>query len=368
MIIDKLEIFPLSIPLKADLQIASGSMKAGRHVLVRIVTNEGVYGWGEASPISATDGETQASISACLSGPIQAVLKGANPLDLGSLVDRISHSVPMNYCAKVAAEMALHDLSGKILGIPVYQLLGGRRHDEISIKEADLWIDTPGNMAAAAERLAAEGIMNFEVKIGTDPAVDVERIRAVRNALGHSAKLRVDCNEGYAADMALKALRKMEEFDLAYIEQPVVRWNLAAMASITRALDTPICADQSAYTPHDAFRIIVSAAANLICIKVPRTGLLGSRAIAETCQAAGLRCTLGSMLPLGVGTAALHHFAIHAPNIDLQACGLYGSPLDYYVDDVVAKPSVDSDGVIRLEAVAGLGIDVDASKLSRYQS
>lgn len=366
MKITRIEAVPVRIPFRRTYEIASGSIPAGQNVIIRIFTDQGPTGLGEASPIASTDADTQRSIVEAVTNRIAARLIGKDPLELPRLLAAVQGSMPGNHCAKAGVDIGLHDLAGRILGVPVYQLLGGRFHSQIDMQEADIWIDTPANMASAAADAFARGVRAFEIKIGTSPSLDVERVRAVREAVGSGAKLRVDCNEGYAAGTALKALRKMEAFDLEYMEQPLPRWDFEGMAQLAACLDTPICADQAAYTPHDVFRLLAMAAADLVCIKIPKSGLQGAQAIHAICEAAGVKCTLGSMLPLGIGAAAIHHFGVHARNVDLQMSGIYGNALDYFLDDIVTASTIDADGVVRLADAPGLGVTLDEEKLGRY--
>jgi L-alanine-DL-glutamate epimerase-like enolase superfamily enzyme len=366
MKITGIETIAVRIPLRRTYEIASGSIPAGRNVIIRIATDQGVEGLGEASPIASTDADTQRSIVDVIANQIAPRLIGQDPRDLPRLLAAVHAAIPGNYCAKAGIDIGLHDLAGKLLGVPVYQVLGGRFHRQIDMLEADIWIDTPEKMAQTARAAFDKGVRAFEIKIGTSPTLDVERVRAVRAAVGEQAKLRVDCNEGYAAGTAFKALRQMEAFDLEYIEQPLPRWDFEGMARLAAALDTPICADQGAYTPHDVFRLLSMAAADLICIKIPKSGLSGALAIHAICEAAGVKCTLGSMLPLGIGAAAIHHFGIHARNVDMHSSGIYGNPLEYFMDDVVTACTMDADGVLRLSDSPGLGVALDEAKLKQY--
>ena len=356
MKIRRIETIPVAVPLLRPMKIASGKVPAGNHVVIRVHTDEGLVGIGEASPVASTDADTQRSIVSVIADRIAPRLVGRDPRELTLLADEMDRAVPGHHCAKAGVDIALHDLVGKALGVPVVQLLGGRCRDDVDTQEADIWIDTPDAMARAAADAAARGVQAFEVKIGTDRVVDVDRVRAVREAIGPRARLRVDCNEGYDAGTALKPLRAMERFDLDYIEQPLPRWDFQGMARLASALDTPICADQGAYTPHDVFNLLAIGGADLICIKVAKSGLTRAAQIHATCRSAGVRCTLGSMLPLGVGGAAIRQFALAAPGVHVQMCGVYGSALDYFADDIaIAEPGVP-----------GLGVRLDEDKLRRY--
>jgi len=366
MKIVQVQAIAVAVPLRGTFQIASGAIPSGRNVIIRCRTDTGVEGLGEASPVAATDADTQRSIVDIVTREFEPRLLGKDPLDLPTLLATVQTAVPGNQCAKAGMDIALHDLAGKVLGLPVYQMLGGLFRREIALPEADIWLDTPENMAACARTAYEAGVRNFEIKIGVSPAMDYERVQAVRRAVGPQARIRADCNEGYDAANALRSLRKLEAFDLEYIEQPLPRWDCEGMARLAAALDTPICADQAAYTTHDVFRLLSMAAADLICIKIPKSGLAGAQTIHATCEAAGVRCTLGSMLPLGIGAAAIHHFALHARNVDIECSGVYGSPLDYYQDDLVHGSMVGKDGVIRACDAPGLGVRLDEAKLERY--
>ena len=366
MKITRIEAVPVSIPLRRTFNIASGEIPAGRNVIILVHTDGGIKGLGEASPIASTDADTQRSIVDVITHQIAPRLVGRNPLELPRLLSALHGAVLGNSCAKAGVDIALHDLLGKLLEVPVYQLLGGRFRDVIDVQESDIWIDTPDLMAQAASEAFARGVRAFEVKIGTDPLMDIDRVRAVRQAVGSEGRIRIDCNEGYSAGIATRALRKMEVFDLEYIEQPLPRWDFEGMARLARSLDTPLCADQAAYTTNDVFRLLSMAACSLVCIKVPKSGLHGAAAIQAVCEAAGVKCTLGSMLPLGIGAAAIHHFGIHARNIDMHSSGIYGSALEYYVDDIVIQSTIDSDGAVRLSGTPGLGVTLDEGKLARY--
>ena len=355
MKITRVETIPVAVPLLRPMNIASGAVAAGNHVLIRVHTDQGVTGIGEASPVASTDADTQRSIVAVIADRIAPRLVGQDPRRLAWLVDEMDRAVPGNHCAKAGVDLALHDLTGRLLEVPVVQLLGGRCRERIDTLEADLWIDAPEAMARAAAEAASRGVTAFEIKIGTDPALDVERVRAVREAVGSGARLRVDCNEGYDAGTALKPLRAMEAFGLDYIEQPLPRWDFRGMARLAQALDTPICADQSAYTPHDVFNLLAMGAADLVCIKVAKSGLARAAQIHAACRCAGVRCTLGSMLPLGVGAAAIQQFALASAGVAVELSGVYGSALDYFADDICVP-----------DGSAGLGVRLDEKKLRRY--
>lgn len=364
--ITAIDVTPVTIALARPFTLSAGTVTHGNHVLVEIHTDAGITGLGEGAPIGATDGETQASMTDVLRNRIAPMLIGRDPRRISDIITAMDRGVIDNLCAKAAIDLALHDLLGKALGCPVYQLLGGRCRDEITVLETDIGIASPEESARAAKEAKARGIGAYEVKIGKDPERDIAAVRLIREAIGPDAKIRIDANEGYNRSTALKILRAMEAADLSYIEQPLPRWDVPGMAMLAAALDTPICADQGAYTIHDVHKLIKADAADIVCIKIARSGLYKARIIAATCQAAGIRCTMGSMMPIGIGVAAIHHFAMSNPNVDVELGGVHGSTREFLGDDIIHGSTQDEDGGIRLSDAPGFGVSLDRDKVKQY--
>lgn len=364
MKITNITAIPMGVPVSNPINLAYGALSIGAHIVVKIETDEGITGYGETSPTRGWYPETQESTITYFQ-MLTPILVGKNPLDIGRLVADMD-KVQEGWCAKAALDLALHDLAGKILGIPAYQLLGGSFYDELSVLEMDLSIQGLDETAKAARDGWEAGARSFEIKMGLDPVMDVERVRVVREAVGPAAKLRADMNEGYNLATAKVVLAKLEPFGLEYVEQPLPAWNKHGMAELARQVRIPLCADQSAYTPQDVGDIIKMGAADYICIKVARGGLWKSRSIASLCDIYGISCTLGSMLPLGIGARAIHHFAKATKNVALDICGSYGSPLDFYAVDILKNPIEVRDGVIQVPDKPGLGVEVDEEMVNKY--
>jgi L-alanine-DL-glutamate epimerase-like enolase superfamily enzyme len=209
--------------------------------------------------------------------------------------------------------MALHDAAGKLLGVPVSTLLGGARRASIRTVAA-MGIDTIPETVALAESHFAAGFRTFKMKVGTDPAADVARVRAVRGALGAAAIIRIDANQGYDPPTAIAVLRRLDDCAIEYIEQPVPRWNHAGLAHVRRATGARILVDESLHSIQDALALIRADACDLFAIKLIKTGgLVRARQIAGIGEAAGIDCIVISPFETQIGAAAGLHMALALP-------------------------------------------------------
>jgi len=315
--------------------ISGGPTSVAAYVLVKIVANDGSVGIGEAAPVHAYGYETQETVNHIINDFLKPVVLGKDPHDLEMINHEMDRAIHGHNFAKAAIDLALHDLVARAAGMPVYQLLGGcfrRRIDLI----AGIGLGDTEVRVAEALHAVEQGYRVVKMKIGVDPELDLQQVAAVREAVGPKIKIRVDVNQGYRSDFALPVLREMCRFDLSHIEQPLPTWDIGGMAKLANALDTPIMADESAISPEVVMTLIRYDAVDIINIKIMKSGLTRSRAIAAIAEAAGLSCMVGSMIELGIGTAAGIHFACATPSVT-HACELIG-PLMMQADVLVDEP------------------------------
>jgi L-alanine-DL-glutamate epimerase-like enolase superfamily enzyme len=223
----------------------------------------------------------------------------------------------------------------------------------------------PAEVAAAAENLVKDGYKMITIKAGLNPPADLERVKAVRRAVGDAFPIEIDANQGYRADTAVRWLTKMEEYDIENVEQPCPWWDIAGMAEVTRVLRCTVTADESVLNPAEAMNFVRAQAADAFTIKVAKCGgFLQAKRIATVAEAAGLSCNMGSEHPAGIGTAAMAHFWASTPEIT-DSIG-YGSPLERFSDDIVKEPIEFKEGVVHLPVGPGLGVEVDDQKLLKH--
>lgn len=346
----------VNIPYRKPFVISGGPSAEGEHVLVAVHSDEGIIGYGESAPMVSYSGETQSDTFHALTEYLGKAIEGMDPFDFEQIHSVMNRVLPEHYFAKSAIDIALYDLIGKKLKVPVYQLLGGKVRDRVDIIGV-IGIGTIDEMIAEAAEYARKGIKTIKLKVGNNPKQDVEVVREVRGAVGPQILIRVDANQGYDVSTAIRTIRKMEPYDLELVEQPVKKWDLHGMAAVTAAVDVPIEADESMFILQDAMNIIKHRAADIINIKILKPGgLYPSKKVAAICEGAGITCLVGSMVEYGIGSVAGLHFAASTPVVR-HACELVGPSLFRY-DILQEDYSLNSfvDGQMIVPDGPGLGV------------
>lgn len=337
------------------------------YVLVRIETDEGVIGWGEAQADIGFFGETVEQVHAAVADYLGPQMVGKDPLDRSYLHSVIDYRG--NGCAKSGIDLALHDLAGKVMGVPVSVLLGGRRRTRVPVA-IEVAGGSPDAMAQACVDLMARGVRAFKPKVGGYPVADAERLRAIREAVGPGVSLRADANQGYSPKEAIRFCRLCERYDvgLELLEQPVAVHDLPGMAFVRRSVDTLIEADESCFTPQDALAIIRHEAADVLNIKLGKAGgFTGAQKIAALAEAAGLKCVLGTAFGLGLEIAAKAQLyaatEIVTDAVEFTELSLHANLLQPPWDTRLALPL--EDGCLPVPDGAGLGVEMDEVQVSR---
>lgn len=368
MKITDVEVVPYRIPNRGAHRIATLTLAALDNVIVRLRTDEGIQGVGEAVSEPKWNSTVREAHTEVLRRYLAPAIVGMDPFMITAIWRRMDAVVNGHYSAKAAVDIALYDLIGKALGLPVWRYLGGDRR-EIPVEGPGFGIGFMEPEAAAEFALTAvrRGCSEIEIKIG-QPAgwrQDVEVVRAVRQACGPSVSLKVDVTEAYSFKTAVTALTKLAELDVAWVEQPLPRHQLADLARLRNEAPVGIMLEESVGHPADVLRIADIGAADAIHLKVPMLGgITMSREIEVICRAAGLGVQAGSSTPSGIGLAAVHQFAAAVPTL---VRGCHGSPLARAVDDVVTEPVDAYAAVITLNDRPGLGVEVDWDKVARYR-
>ena len=348
-------------PLKMKRRHGVGDIEQSMPgVIVRIATDGGLVGWGEAAPWSVFTGTAEAA-AAAIHTYLRPLLIGADPGAITPFLVAADHAVVGHPEAKAAVEMALLDIAGKRLGAPVAALLGGvcRPTVPLSVSIANPDFDEDLDLA---RRLTAEGVRLFKVKTGfAGHAEDLRRLERLRREFP-AIDLRVDYNQGLEPWEAAPKLRDVEAFKPTFIEQPVPRDQRAAMGSLAAAFDTPIMADESVFTPAEAIELARLRYADLVSVKIMKSGgILRARRVAEIAEAAGIAAYGGTMFEAGIASAAGLHLAAATPNIALGA-EFYTSTYVMGVE-VLRTPIEIRDGATIVPTGPGLGIAVDEDRL-----
>lgn len=303
----------VSVELHTPFVTALRSTTTIDSVVVELTDSDGCTGWGEAPQAWRITGESLAGAQACLDGPIAGALLGApaDPADGGRLV---SGAVAGNAGAKAAVDTAVHDLAARRAGVSLAEQLAayaGSRLTPAPTVRTDVTLAAGGHesMAGAAQARVAEGFDVLKLKVGTDAATDVERVRRVREAVGPAVSLLLDANQGWDAHTAVMVVTEMEDagLDVRLVEQPVPAGDLHGLAYVTAHVSTPVMADESVFGLADLVAVIRLGAADLVNVKLAKCG--GPTAALEMLDVAarhGLETMVGSMMEshVGVGAAA----------------------------------------------------------------
>jgi L-alanine-DL-glutamate epimerase-like enolase superfamily enzyme len=360
--ITRVRATPVLVSRCAPFKSALGLSKQSGFGIVRVETDAGVTGIGEISMIWNGDGSAYCPMVEELLGP---AVEGLSPFQITRAAQRMDEAVQFTRAAnpaKAAVEMALHDIVGRALDVPVYELLGGRVRDSIVLSMSISIGDIP-HMVDQARDYVARGFRGVKVKVGLDPDHDVAAVRAIRAAVGPRVTVRVDANMGWSsARQALDVIRALESSRVHSVEQPLPADRLEDLAWLRDRSPVPIMLDESVWGPDDALRVIRAGAADILNVYVSEAGgLRNAMRIFELAQSAGLQCTIGSMPELGIGTAAATHLAAAAPMLldPSDVCGVL-----YNAESLVREAFDVADGCIRPPRVAGLGVTLDEARLA----
>lgn len=353
MRIAEIETRRLAVDLKKPFKTALRTVHIAESVLVRIRCHNGLEGWGEAPPTMAITGESLDSIEAFIQ-TVKPLLIGQNPLDYERVFPILQHAAVGNNSAKAAVDMALYDLIGRSCKLPLYQLLGGYRN-EIET-DYTVSVNSPEEMGEDAAHYVKSGFTVLKIKVGIDDIhKDLERVREIRNRVGYTIKLRLDANQGWEAKSAIRAIRTMEDLglDIELVEQPVKAYDLTGLKQVTDAVDTPIMADESVFSPLDAFEVLKNRAADLINIKLMKAGgIYRAETINRMAETCGVACMVGSMIESRIGISAAVHFAASKKNITRFD---FDAPL-MMVRDAVQGGVVYDGKTIKLPDTPGIGV------------
>ncbi|MBS7616167.1 dipeptide epimerase [Candidatus Bathyarchaeota archaeon] len=309
--IQQIEVYPVTLAYREPFRIAPGASIESHNVVVKIITDYGVVGWGESSPSERVTGETVGTVIKALD-KIAPRLIGMCPLRIEHDVEIMDSAVAGNPAAKAAIDIALHDIFGKTVRKPLFRILGGYRTEVLT--DITLGIKSPKEMARDAVKAVKKGFKALKVKVGVNPTEDIERIRLIREAAGENIQIRIDANQGWTPKQAIEVLNKIEKFNIQFAEQPVPAEDLNGLKEVKQNSPIPIMADESVHSPEDALRLI--EAVDMINIKLMKCGgIHNAKKIAAIAEAAGAPCMIGCMGESEIGIAAGAHLAAAVKNI-----------------------------------------------------
>jgi muconate cycloisomerase len=360
MKITEVSATPTSLVVNPKLAIvsAAGTHPESHYLAITIHTDEGLVGYGEATVAPAWSGENQGTALVLIQQLLSTALIGADPMETNVLVDRMERILIGNPFTKAALEMALLDLKGKILRLPVYMLLGGaRRSIKIPLKFS-IGAFSPREAVRIATHAAGLGLRAAKVKVGLVVEEDIARVQAVRSEMGDDFRLAVDANSGWTEADAVRAIPALERLGVNALEQPLRRGDFRGCHRLRQRTHIPLMLDESVFTRQDAMEAIRADACDFISIYPGKNGgILRSMEIAHMAASAGIECTIGSNLEMDLGTAAMLHLAVAMPKLATTVDHDIIGPL-YYLEHLTQTPIRFEDGCAVLPEGDGLGLQI----------
>jgi len=384
MKITRLETIVVQLPGRSSYSWRSLQVPIGNYVILKVETDDGVTGLGEAPAILSWGGEHgryfgEDPVIVChlIDDLIGPHLVGADPFDVKAILAELDVDIRGFPYTKAMLESALLDIAGKALGVPVYQLLGGAMRKEIPVCHS-VGVAPPAEAAQEAAQVADDGIRFMQIKVPGEPAADLEIVKAISREVGDRTQIFPDINRGYKdAKTAINSIKAMQaEAGIIACEQPVEGIDL--MARVAQAVDVPIVVDEGCWSPQDAVEIVKRGSADVISIYFTKAGgLMRSMQIGAIAQAAGLPVNVNGSLEGGVGNASNLHLIAALEGTVLPGvitvntlAGREQTKVGgvFYTDDIITEPFEYADGNLRVPEGPGLGIELDPEKVEKYRT
>ena len=366
--IETVESCLVDLPTIRPHVLAMATMMRQTVCIVRIRCSDGVVGIGEATTIGGMSygPESPETIKLAIDTYFAPLLLESNPSRPAMIMAALNKAIVGNHFAKCAIETALLDATGKRLGLPVSELLGGRRRDQLPVAWTLASGDTGRDIEEAEQMLAARRHRIFKLKIGKRAvAADVAHVAEIKAALGDRASVRVDVNQAWDEPTAARGLAMLEAAGCDLVEQPVAAHLRGAMARLARQFTIPVMADEALTGPASAFPFAAEAAADVFAVKIQQSGgLFAAAAVGAIAEAAGIGLYGGTMLEAGVGTAASAHVFSTFASLSFQT-ELFGPLL--LTEEILAEPLTYADFCLKVPSGPGLGVTLDEDKVAFFR-
>jgi len=357
--IDRIEVHPVRIPLKVPFVTSLGALHGVENVVVIVRTSDGLIGFGECNPFWTINGET---IETCLAvgGHLARALLGNDALAIEGAHRIMDRLIFGNNSIKSAFDIALHDIAAQEAGLPLFAFLGGK-NDTPLVTDYTVSIGDPTAMATDAGEIVSRGFPVIKVKLGGDGDIDIARIQAIRDAIGGDIPLRIDANQGWDPDTAIRVLNALAGLNIQHCEEPIPRWQFMEMRRVRMASPIPIMGDESCCDHHDAQRLIDLDACQRFNVKLGKSGgLFKARKIIALAEAVGMEVQVGGFLESRLGFTASAHLALSSEAV--KYCDM-DTPMMFTADPVLGGITYSRGGSIMVPNLPGLGATIDPSYL-----
>ncbi len=362
MAIIDVECYPYALPFRTPISTAHGALKVREGAIVEIITSGDLVGYGEIAPLPTFGGDDLATALA----PLPAIIAGLLGEQIAEALDTLRDTRTLPSAMVCALETALLDVQGQSTGQSIGQLLAptlAHNRSEVAVN-AVVGATAIEQAVSSAQAAVAAGFRCIKLKMGRGQQEEIERVAAMRAAIGPEVRLRLDANEGWHFSQAVAILSACAGYDIQYVEQPLKAANLQGMHELRREVPIPLAADEAIIGFASARRILAMEAADVLIIKPQLTGgLRVSQQLIYEATERGIQCVITSTMESGIGVVSALHLAAASPVITLE-CGL--ATLDLLVDDLIVDSPTIHEGFMALPTQSGLGVRVDKGALAHY--
>ncbi len=361
--IQSVSLYKLFIPLKEPFIISLGPIPNAENVIVVIKTQEGITGFGECSPFMSINGE---SAGTCMEVGkyLGKLMIGKNALDIEDNIIAMDRLIYGNTSIKSAFDMALYDIAAQNAGVPLYEFLGGD-NKKIIYTDYTVSISTPEKMASDALKIKEQGYPAIKIKLGSNGALDVVRIKAIREAVGNEIPLRIDANQGWGVEEAIRTLNALEPYGIQHCEEPIARWAFMQLPQVRRQSPIKIMSDESCGDEHDAERLINLQACDYLNIKLGKSGgIFKAIKIVDMATFANLHLQVGAFMESRLAMTAFVHFALSSPQIVHFD---FDTALMFKQDPVSGGIEYAPNGLITITETPGLGATISEDWLEKME-
>src|SRR5258706_14511288 len=363
LIIQQVGLYKLSIPLKEPFITSLGRDDNAENVLVKITTGQGITGFGECSPYMPINGESQDTCF-IVGQYFAKIFKGKNALDIEERIIEMDKLIYGNTSIKSAFDMALYDIAAQNAGLPLYKFLGGENNKTI-ITDYTVSIGEIHKMVADAIKIKSEGYPAIKVKLGQDGKKDVQRIKAIREAIGNEIPLRIDANQGWGFEEAVETLKALGKYNIQHCEEPIPRWDYMNLPKLKKESPIPIMADESCSDEHDAERLINIKACDYFNIKLGKSGgIFRALKMVKLAEANNIHLQIGAFMESRLAMTAFAHFSLCNPMIEHYD---FDTALMFIEDPVSGGIVYEKNGVVKVPEAPGLGAWIDESWLNKFE-
>ena len=364
MKIERIDIIPVTIPLKRKVAISFVTWEKAEYVITKIYTDEGIVGIGEAAPFAPVSRESQETVVALTSKNLAPLLIGEDPFDIEKIWLKMDTALPGNGVAKAALDLALYDIMGKALKIPVYKLLGGKTAESFPLAGL-VGLGPIDQMIRETMMWVQEGYRCIRIKTGLGIQKDEEIIRKIRQAVGPDIQLRIDVNQAYTTSMAIRVIKALEPYDIEMVEQPTLWYDFEGLARVTASVNTPILPHESLYTIYDAIQLDRLGAGNIYALKTYRPGgITLAKKLAIYMELRNIPMFVCSCVELAISTSAAAHFATAFYRNIRYPCEMSG-PVGLE-DDIGDSGIIINNGSASVLDRPGYGVELDEKRMKRY--